>query len=178
MLCLALSRDCKQQQQHLHSAMGTFLNNLPCQSPISFLQLQNPTPAPPAPGKGQGWSGCLIQISSPSRQTWLHTSGGHVLLEALPGIFYFCFSICFFCRPSSKLSSRSSQGVESPIQKHSLVLDVICVLSLKVLVRHHTLGNRHLIACSSVLKPHCIEQTLPSPFPNSQGNPAHHWWKQ
>lgn len=86
--------------------------NLPCQSPTSFLHLQNPlTAAPPQAGKGQGWCCCLIQISSPSRQVGLHTSGGHVLLEALPGTFKFCFLVYFFCRPSSKLSSRSSQGV-------------------------------------------------------------------
>lgn len=36
--------------------------------------------------------------------------------------------------------------MESPIQKHLLFLDLTCVLSLEVLVRHHPLGNRHLTA--------------------------------
>lgn len=69
------------------------------------------------------WEGTRLMLLPaadllPSRQAWLHSSGRHVLLEALPGSFNFCFLVCFLCRPSSKLSSRSSQGVQPPIQKH------------------------------------------------------------
>lgn len=95
--CLVLSGDCSRS---IYTVLWRFVfSDLLCQRFLSCSQLQNCLPmtlAPPVPWKGHGWP--LLPdpgLISQQRWAWLHTSGGYVLLETLPGIFKIVFWFVF-----------------------------------------------------------------------------------
>lgn len=121
-LCLALSRDCKQKHL-LHQKQQCYGDSsLICPARVSVPSYSYRTPHSSSSCTWEGTRLMLLpdphllsQQASMTTLIWRACPAGSTARDfQLSGFFL----VCLFCRPSSKLSSRSSQGVQSPIQKH------------------------------------------------------------